>query len=103
MTENNLKLNREYKDALFKFIFGNESRKEYTLSLFNALNGTCYDDPREVKLVTLEDVLFISIKNDVAFIMSDTLNLYEQQSTWNPNMPLRLLSYLTKEYEKYVN
>ncbi|MCI6703490.1 MAG: hypothetical protein MR458_00060, partial [Erysipelotrichaceae bacterium] len=67
MTENNLKLNREYKDALFKFIFGNESRKEYTLSLFNALNGTCYDDPREVKLVTLEDVLFISIKNDVAF------------------------------------
>ena len=103
MTENNLKLNREYKDALFKFIFGNEARKEYTLSLFNALNGTCYDDPREVKLVTLEDVLFISIKNDVAFIMSDTLNLYEQQSTWNPNMPLRLLSYLTKEYEKYVN
>ena len=103
MTENNLKLNREYKDALFKFIFGNEERKEYTLSLFNALNGTCYDDPREVKLVTLEDVLFISIKNDVAFIMSDTLNLYEQQSTWNPNMPLRLLSYLTKEYEKYVN
>ena len=103
MTENNLKLNREYKDALFKFIFGNESRKEYTLSLFNALNGTCYDDPSEVKLVTLEDVLFISIKNDVAFILSDTLNLYEQQSTWNPNMPLRLLSYLTKEYEKYVN
>ena len=103
MTENNLKLNREYKDALFKFIFGNEARKEYTLSLFNALNGTCYDDPREVKLVTLEDVLFISIKNDVAFILSDTLNLYEQQSTWNPNMPLRLLSYLTKEYEKYVN
>ena len=38
MTENNLKLNREYKDALFKFIFGNEARKEYTLSLFNALN-----------------------------------------------------------------
>ena len=71
--------------------------------MFNALNGTCYDDPREVKLVTLEDVLFISIKNDVAFILSDTLNLYEQQSTWNPNMPLRLLSYLTKEYEKYVN
>lgn len=103
MTENNLKLNREYKDALFKFIFGNEARKEYTLSLFNALNGTCYDDPREVKLVTLEDVLFISIKNDVAFILSDTLSLYEQQSTWNPNMPLRLLSYLTKEYEKYVN
>ncbi|MDY2781096.1 MAG: hypothetical protein SOU06_06125, partial [Bulleidia sp.] len=88
MTENNLKLNREYKDALFKFIFGNEARKEYTLSLFNALNGTCYDDPCEVKLVTLEDVLFISIKNDVAFILSDTLNLYEQQSTWNPNMPL---------------
>ena len=103
MTENNLKLNREYKDALFKFIFGNEERKEYTLSLFNALNGTYYDDPSEVKLVTLEDVLFISIKNDVAFILSDTLNLYEQQSTWNPNMPLRLLSYLTKEYEKYVN
>ena len=103
MQESKIKSNREYKDALFKFIFGNEARKQYTLSLFNALNGTCYDDPNEVKLVTLEDVLFISIKNDVAFILSDTLNLYEQQATWNPNIPLRLLCYGAKEYEKYVN
>lgn len=34
-----------YKDSLFVFLFGSEKRKKYTLSLYNALNGTNYTDP----------------------------------------------------------
>lgn len=100
---NNETANREYKDALFKFIFGNENRKELTLSLFNAINDKNYDDPSAVQIVTLKDVLFINVHNDVAFILSDTLSLYEQQSTWNPNMPVRCLVYAAREYEAYIN
>ena len=62
---------REYRDRLFRFIFGEESRKENTLALYNALNHTNYEDPDELELTTSEDVLYMSMKNDVAsFVMS---------------------------------
>ena len=97
-----IKPNRTYKDTLFKFIFGKQERKEYTLSLYNAINNSNYENVDDLTLVTLEDVLYISMKNDVAFILCDTINLYEQQSSYNPNMPLRMLLYLAKEYEKII-
>lgn len=40
--------------------------------------------------------------NDVSFLISDEMNLYEQQSTYNPNMPLRMLQYTGNLYEKYI-
>ena len=43
------------------------------------------------------------MKNDVSFVVAKTLNLYEHQSTWNPNMPLRDLFYLTKQYKRFVH
>ena len=42
-------------------------------------------------------------KNDVSFIVEDSLNLYEHQSTYNPNMPLRGLFYYASMYERYVD
>ena len=33
-------INKEHKDRLFCFLFGSESNKEWTLSLYNAVNGT---------------------------------------------------------------
>ena len=30
------------------------------------------------------------------------MNLYEQQSTYNPNMPLRMMQYIGNLYEKYI-
>ena len=39
------------------------------------------------------------MKNDLSFIIDSRLNLYEHQSTWNPNMPLRGLFYFTQQYE----
>ena len=90
---------REYKDRLFRFIF---SYKENALSLYNAINGTDYDDPDALTFVTLDDVIYMNMKNDLAFILSPDMNLYEHQSSYNPNMPLRGLFYLAREYEKYV-
>lgn len=42
------------------------------------------------------------MKNDVSFLIDGWINLYEQQSTWNPNMPVRSLMYLGKQYNKYI-
>jgi hypothetical protein len=97
------KTNREYKDRLFKFIFGNPENREWTLSLYNAVNGSDYDNPEEIRYNTIDDAIYMNMKNDVSFIIEDTMSLYEQQSTYCPNMPLRFLMYLAKLYESYSN
>ena len=95
-------VNREYKDRLFKFIFGNPDKKEWTLSLYNAMNGSNYTDPNDISLNTIEDAVYMGMKNDVSFLISDTFNLYEHQSSFNPNMPMRFLIYAGMLYDKYT-
>ena len=92
----------EYKDRLFSFLFGNEAHKEWTLSLYNAINGTHYDNPDDISIETIRQVRYMGMHNDVAFIIADQLSLYEQQSTFNPNMPLRMLEYTSNLFEKYI-
>lgn len=94
--------NREYRDRLFKFIFGNPDNKKWTLSLYNALNGSDYTDENEIELNTIEDAVYMSMKNDVSFLMSDTVNFYEQQASFNPNMPMRYFMYAGMVYSKVV-
>ncbi len=94
--------NREHKDRLFKFIFGNPRYKEWTLSLYNAINGTNYTNAADIRLTTVEDVVYMGMKNDVSFLMGDTMSFYEQQSTYNPNMPMRYLVYIGMVYSKYI-
>lgn len=91
--------NREYKDRLFRFVF---RKKEDQLSLYNAVNGTHYTDPDALEINTLDNVLYLGMKNDISFLISGTMNLYEHQSTYNPNMPIRGLMYFSKLYEKYI-
>lgn len=98
--ENNT--NRKYKDRLFNFIFGSEENREWTLSLYNAINGSHYKDASLIHFNTLKDVLYLEMLNDTSFLISGTVNLYEHQSTYNPNMPLRFLEYLGKLYSGYV-
>lgn len=95
-----LRINRKYKDRLFRFLFRD---KRDLLELYNALNGTDYKDPDELEIVTMEDVIFLKMKNDLSFIIAGRLNLYEHQSTVNPNMPLRGLLYLAQQYEGLVS
>ena len=95
------KVNRKHKDTLFHIIFG--QHKEHALALYNAINNTDYDDVEELKIVTLEDALYIDIKNDVGYIFHDVMTLIEQQSTYNPNMPLRGLGYFADSLKEYVS
>ena len=99
---NSIGANREYKDRLFTFIFGNAENKEWTLSLYNAINGSAYTNPDDIKLNTIDNVIYMGMKNDVSFLIGDILNLYEQQSTFNPNMPMRFLIYAGMLYSKYI-
>lgn len=91
-----IRLNRRHKDRLFRYLFRD---KKYLLELYNALHDSNYEDPEELEVVTMEDVIFMKMKNDLSFIIGNSLNLYEHQSTWNPNMPLRGLLYFTQQYE----
>lgn len=91
------KANRNYKDTLFRTVF--KEPKEL-LSLYNALNNTEYANPSDLEIVTLENAIYMNVKNDLACIVDCHLQLYEHQSTVNPNMPLRDLLYVVHEYEK---
>lgn len=100
ITEKNLKANRNYKDTVFRMLF---SDRKNLLSLYNAVNGTSYKNPEELEIVTLENAINMGMKNDLAFIIATNLFLYEHQSTYNPNMPLRDLFYISSEYQKLVD
>ena len=95
---------REYRDRLFKAIFGrdNEQSKRWRLDLYNALNGTSYTDPDALEVNTIENVIYMTMKNDISFLVDSQMTLYEQQSTHNPNMPLRGLFYLSQLYQMYI-
>lgn len=97
------KADRKYKDRLFRLIFAGEKNKKNTLSLYNMLNNSSYENEEDLEITTIEDVLYIKMKNDLSFIIADTMNLYEQQSTHNPNMPLRGFLYFGNLYEKYLD
>ena len=62
---------REYKDRLFKAIFGRdtEESKRWRLDLYNALNDTNYTDPDALELNTIENVIYITMMNDVSFLL----------------------------------
>ena len=91
--------NRQHKSSVFCKVF---SEKKDLMDLYNALNGTDYDDEDDLEINTIENVIYMTMKNDVSFIIDCTLNLYEHQSTFNPNMPLRGLLYFSKLYNKYI-
>lgn len=94
------KIYHSVKDRLFRFLF--ENNREALLQLYNALNGTDYTDASMLQVVTIESAVYVVMKNDLAFVFTGTLNLYEHQSTYNPNMPVRFLIYLAEEYQKLV-
>ena len=95
-------INTEYKDRLFKFIFGHPDNKQWTLELYNAVNGTDYKDIDELQFNTIGEALYLKMKNDISFIIYFEMNLWEHQSTYNPNMPMRFLRYAARLYEKFI-
>ena len=92
--------NRQYKDTVFRMLF---SEKENLLSLYNAVTGNSYQNADDLKIVTLENAIYMGMKNDLAFMLETNIYLYEHQSTLNPNIPLRDLIYIGIEYQQYVD
>ena len=93
---------KDNKDRLFKFIFGNPDNKAWTLSLYNAINGTDYTNPDDIQFNTIGDAVYMGMRNDVSFIVAFEMDLWEHQSTFNPNMPMRFFIYAGRLYEKYI-
>ena len=90
------KANVKYKDTIFRMLF---SEPEHLLSLYNAVTGKDYRDPDALNVVTLENAVYMGMKNDLAFVLEMGMYLYEHQSTYNPNIPLRDLFYIASEYQ----
>ena len=91
---------RSYKDRLFRMVF---REKKELLGLYNAVNRTSYTDPEALTVVTLENAIYMNMKNDLAVVMDFYMDLYEHQSTYNPNIPLRNLHYVAKELRSWSN
>ena len=79
------KENRKHKDSVFTDLFENDqTARKNVLELYNALFDTNYTDEEVIKVVTLDQVLFMSFKNDVAFMVDNRrIVLSEHQSTIN--------------------
>lgn len=93
------KVRRDYKDTIFFMLCRDKAR---LLRIYNAVNGTNYTNEEDLEITTLENAIYLNMKNDVSFILDFQLNLYEHQSTVNPNMPLRDLFYVSKVLQKLV-
>ena len=76
---------------------------ENLLELYNGLNGTNYTNVDDLRVNTLENAVYINMKNDVSYVFRDEMNLYEHQSTINPNMPLRNLFYVASLLEAEID
>ena len=96
-TNDSLTVNRTFKSTLFIMLF--EDRKNL-LELYNAITGKHYADPELLEINTLENAIYMSMKNDVSFLIDGRLSLYEHQSTKNPNLPLRFLLYISHLYSR---
>lgn len=102
MEESNIDVltaNRMYKSRIFAMLF---SDRNELLKLYNAINGTSYDDPDLLQVNTLENAVYMSMQNDVSFIIDMRLNMYEHQSTYSPNLPVRYLLYVADVYSDYT-
>ena len=99
-TAKRLKTTKQYKDRMFRMVF---SDKEKLLELYNAVSGKHYEDPELLTINTLENAIYMSMRNDISFLIDSRLSLYEHQSTYNPNIPLRFLFYLSDLYSSMIN
>ena len=94
------KVNKKHKDRVFKFIFGRN--KQWALNLYNAVNASNYTDYDAIEFNTIDEILYIGMQNDVSFLLFFVLSIWEHQSTFNPNVPIRMFLYAAQLYDKYM-
>lgn len=92
--------NREHKSTVFTSYFG---IAENAASLYNGLNCETHVQPEDIVFETLEGVLYMARKNDLAFTAKQKiLVIGEHQSTVNFNMPIRSAIYYGRTMEKIM-
>ena len=92
---------RTYKDSVFVTIFHDKSK---LIELYNALFDANYDESAPIDIVTIKDVLFRTLKNDLAFVLGGRfVVLVEHQSSINENMPLRDLMYISTVLKRMID
>ena len=89
----------EYKSNVFAMLM---EIPKYALEVYNVLNGSHHEDVNEIQIKKLNSGVILSVKNDASFLLDSYLNLYEHQSTHNPNMPLRFLIYFSSIMQDIV-
>lgn len=96
-------VNKQYKDATIKLFLTSE--KGRLIRLVNSVWGTNYSEDTDIEENTLDTPVFMAVHNDISFCCDHDLHLIliEHQSTLNENMPLRMLMYLGRVYEKIVS
>ena len=92
-------VNRLYKARIFAMLY--QDKKEL-LDLYNAISGKHYEDPELLEINTLENTIYMTMRNDLSFLIDFRLSLYEHQSTYSPNLPLRDLFYISDLYSGMV-
>lgn len=95
-----LRPNKKYKDTVFRMLF---SDKKELLTLYNAVNETNYNNPDELEITTLENAIYMTVKNDLSCVIDMRLNIFEHQSSINPNMPLRDLDYVSRSFRQFYD
>ena len=100
--KNNSKVNRNLKDSLFRYLFGLENHKDWTLQLFNALNNTDYENPDAIEFTTSENIVFMKPRNDTSFLLYGIVSMWEHQSTYCANMALRFYMYYAQQLKLLI-
>ena len=94
-------LERNYKDSVFVTVF---HEKDKLIELYNAIFDTNYGMDTAIDIVTIKDVLFRTLKNDVSFVLDKRfVVLVEHQSTINGNLPLRDLLYIATVLKRMID
>jgi hypothetical protein len=94
-------VNRGYKSSVFAALFDDEDKLR---ELYAALEGVDYDPSLPIVIATLRDALYMNQLNDLSFVAGDRLIfIVERQSSLNRNMPLRILIYIARVYEKLID
>ena len=94
-----MKENREYKSDVFSMLMEDKAN---ALEVYNALNGSAFTDPEVVEIVQLEKGVSLSIRNDASYVIDMNFCLYEHQSTYNRNMPLRSMIYFVNALDDWL-
>ncbi|GHU70645.1 hypothetical protein AGMMS49992_03330 [Clostridia bacterium] len=94
-SKSRIKTNRQYKSSVFASYFSETNQR--LIEIYNAFSNVAYPADTPIEVNTIDNALFYGLVNDVSFVLDNVLVvLIEHQSTWNPNMPFRILLYIVE-------